>query len=195
MPLKPQEYLYLHYFSEWEKTAPKDGHLGLLKGRGPVKNTQTARLCRLLTMIVSPITIDADFQKLARRTQRKDGRSNVSKDRSWMREPYEITKGWYFEGCMNLLEKQAIIKALPELGLISREFVPCAQDFVAGNSVEKYWPDKDEASRLLQQYRDADPIWFEQASRLLQQFPDADPTLFEEARLLQQQRKDARQPT
>ena len=157
---KPQEYRYLDYFSKWEETAPRDGHRGTLDGRF-VRNTQTARMGTLLALVVAGNTADSielAFQKLARHTWRKDGNSYVSKDTSWMREPYEIARGWYFEGCMSLVDKQAIIKELPRLGLISAAFVPCAQDFVAAKSVQKYRPGPDEARHLIQPGDVAPPL-------------------------------------
>jgi hypothetical protein len=76
-----------------------------------------------------------------------------------MKEPYEIVRGWYFEGCMSLVDKQPMIRSLPSLGLVSAAFVPCAQDFVAAKSIRKYWPTGgiDEARRLIQKWKDADP--------------------------------------
>jgi hypothetical protein len=49
---------------------------------------------------------------------------------------------------MSLRDKQAIIKDLPSLGLISTSFVPCAQDFVGAKSVSKYYPGTDESFHL-----------------------------------------------
>lgn len=148
MPFKPEEYYYLHLLIIWEKEAPPDRHRG---------NTQTARMARLLRIAVG--INDATFQRLAKRTQRKDGRSYVSKDKDWMREPYEIGRGWYFEGNMSLEDKHAIIKDLPSLGIISAALVPCAQDFVAGKSLQKYVPDEDEARRTFQKWVDDDRYW------------------------------------
>src|SRR4051812_39959829 len=92
MPFRWQEYLCLYHLSKWEDTAPPDKHMGTLAGRGDVKNTQTARMSRLLTLVVAvnPADMDASFEKLIKRTQRKDGNSYISKDKSWMTEPYEI---------------------------------------------------------------------------------------------------------
>ncbi len=159
MPFRPQEYLYLHMLAKWEKTAPPDRHKETLDGR-PASNTQGARMARLLTVVVAGHTadsIDATLQKLERRNERKNGASDISKDKSWMREPCEITRGWYFEGCMSLRDKQAIIKDLPSVGLISPAFVPCAQDFVAAKPLLKYWPGSEESHRLIQLWRDANP--------------------------------------
>ena len=64
---------------------------------------------------------DPPLTKLEKHTERRDGRSYVSKDASWMKEPYEVGRGWYFEGCMSLAEKKKILHALPKLG--------CARQF------------------------------------------------------------------
>jgi hypothetical protein len=78
-------------------------------------------------------------------TERKDGRSYISKDAAWMKERYKLGKGLYFEGCMSLVGKQRILQSLPQLGLSSREFANCAADFVGGKSIKKYCPDKEQA--------------------------------------------------
>jgi hypothetical protein len=87
---KPKEYFYFHCLRNWERTAPSYGRVGTLDGR-PVENTQTARMARLLTItLAGKADIDGTFQKLSKRTQRKkDGNSYVSKDKSWMKEPYD----------------------------------------------------------------------------------------------------------
>jgi hypothetical protein len=166
MSFRPQEYFYLFHLIRWEGTAPPDGHMGTLNGRD-VENSQTARMARLLTLIVAgnPADIDASFRKLERETRRRsDGNSYVSKDKNWMREPYEITGGWYFEGNMSLNDKQAIIEKLPRLGLISTAFVPCAKDFVAGPKKGKrmveYCPSTEEGRDLLKKWKEADPSAF-----------------------------------
>ena len=86
----PEEYLYLHYLSQWERTAPADGHEGQLDDK-PARNTQTARMVKLLQMLTGPY--GAPLKKLEKHTERRDGRSYISKDSSWMREPYELGKG------------------------------------------------------------------------------------------------------
>jgi hypothetical protein len=87
------------------------------------------------------------FGKLEERTKRQDGRSYIAKDQSWMREPYNLSRGCYFEGCMSLVDKQKILQRLPLIGAVSLAFVPCAEDFVAGKSVQKYWPADNEVNR------------------------------------------------
>jgi len=103
-------------------------------------------------MLIAGLSV-ASYERLERITKRNDGRSNVSKDSSWMREPHEIAKGWYLEGCMSLIEKQSVLKRLPEIGLASAEFAKCAQDFVGGESVQKYLPGAEAAARLIERFR------------------------------------------
>ena len=122
----------------------------------PAKNTQTARIVKVLQLLTD--IRDAPLTKLENHTKRKDGRSYISKDASWMKERYEIRKGWYFEGCMSLADKTKILHALPQLGLSSRQFAKCAQDFVAGKSVEKYRHSGEEAIRQIE-------LWKEQADK------------------------------
>jgi hypothetical protein len=121
-----EEYFYLFRLSEWERTAPPDGHKGELRNGRAQRNTQTARMGLLLKLIDD--TSDKVFRKLERRTERRNGRSYISKDASWMEEPYELSRGWYFEGCMSLEDKKAILGDLPTLGLTSSSFAQCAQD-------------------------------------------------------------------
>jgi hypothetical protein len=92
----PEEYFYLHALSQWQRTAPLDGHQGVM-GNGKIqRNTQAVRMAYLLTIID-----DGDcktFRKLATHTRRNDGTSYVSNDNSWMREPHLLRKGWYLGG-------------------------------------------------------------------------------------------------
>jgi hypothetical protein len=93
-------------------------------------------------------------EKLKKRTERSiDRRSYISKDSSWMKEPHEIGRGWYFEGCMSLDEKKKILHSLPQLGLSSREFADCAQDFVEGVSLERYVPSYEEAVCQIEKWK------------------------------------------
>ena len=114
--MEPEEYLYLLYLQRWEREAPPDKHAELLDGI-EAKNTQTARMVKVLQMLTG--CQDQSMRKLEERTKRpSDGRSNVSRDSSWMREPYEIGKGWYFEGCMSLPgTNRRLLELLPRLGL------------------------------------------------------------------------------
>jgi hypothetical protein len=70
-----------------------------------------------------------------------------------MNAPYELGKGWYFEGNMSLDEKQNNLADLPKLGLATHEFTRCAQDFVEGKSVQKYAPSDEDAARKIKQWR------------------------------------------
>src|SRR6266496_2623831 len=98
----PEEYLYLAMLSRWECNAPSDGHMGMLDDK-PARNTQTARMVKVLQMLTG--LRDPSLAKLMKHTERKDGRSYISMDAGWMKEGYEIGKGWYFEGCMSLADK------------------------------------------------------------------------------------------
>jgi hypothetical protein len=70
----PEEYLYLHYLSQWERTAPVNGSWGQLDDN-PAENTQTARMVRVLQMLTG--LHDPPLRKLEKHTQRRDGRSFV----------------------------------------------------------------------------------------------------------------------
>ena len=67
-------------------------------------------------------------------------------------EPHHLRNGWYLEGCMSLKDKKAVLQYLPQLGLSPR-FVPCAQDFVSGKRVDKYWPTEKNSTRQLAFWR------------------------------------------
>jgi hypothetical protein len=41
----------------------------------------------------------------------------------------------------------------PEMGISSREFASCAQDFVEGKSIQKYWPSEEEVIRQIEQWK------------------------------------------
>jgi hypothetical protein len=151
--MDPEEYLYLSILLRWEREAPPDRHEGFLDGI-PAKNTQTARMVKVLQMLTAGVCQDQAMRKLEEHTKRpSDGRSYVSRDSSWMQQPYEIGKGWYFEGNMSLLEKQKILDGLPGLGLSTREFANCAQDFVEARSVERYVPTTEEAGQIFERWK------------------------------------------
>ena len=80
-----------------------------------------------------------------------------------MEARYKLGKGWYFEGCMSLVDKQRILQSLAQLGLSSREFANCAADFVEGKSIKTYCPDnKEQAVRRIEQWEaklDRDDRW------------------------------------
>ncbi len=88
----------------------------------PAKNTQTARMAKVLQMVTD--LHDLPMEKLRKETERKDGRSYI----------------------------QRILQSLPQLGLSSREFANCAADFVGGKSIQKYWPDEEQAVRQIEQW-------------------------------------------
>ncbi|MCA1530883.1 hypothetical protein [Bradyrhizobium yuanmingense] len=138
--MEPEEYLYLSALSQWVHDAPLDS----------VQNTQIARMVKVLRLLGID---DQKMIKLERNTKRGDGRSPISKDRSWMNLPNALGHGWYFEGNMSLVEKKKILHDLPKLGLASREFASCAEDFVSGDSVKKYWPSHEDAVRLIKQWK------------------------------------------
>ncbi len=64
-----------------------------------------------------------------------------------MKEPYPLWDGWFFEGCTNLAQKQSILQYLTRVGL-SPTFVACADDFVAGKSIERYLPTDDDQEKM-----------------------------------------------
>jgi len=130
----------------WEKTAPSDGKQGYLDDE-PERNTQMSRMVYLLKKIA--VGTEAKiYNTLSTFSSRKDGESYISKNRSWMEQPRELSAGWYFEGCTSIVQKQNILQALTKLGL-SGTFVNCADDFVAGESIQKYFPTDDECEIIL----------------------------------------------
>lgn len=141
------EILYLHLMYRWETSAPEDGKQGLLDDI-PKRNTQMARLAYVLAKITSGRHEERIYNMLARNTPRQDGESYVSKDPSWMKEPFALTGGWFFEGCTNLKQKQDIVHVLTKVG-ISQAFVAAVDDFVAGESIKKYFPTEDEENEIL----------------------------------------------
>ena len=144
----PVEYLYLALMLRWQKNAPADRHEGLLDGK-PERNTQISRMAYVLQKVAAG-NEDRTYQILATNSGRRDGKSYISKDSSWMIEPYPLSNGWYLEGCMNLGHKQMLLQYLTKLGL-SSVFVSCADDFVAYKSIDKYLPTKDEAEEILRE--------------------------------------------
>jgi hypothetical protein len=145
------ELLYLELMYRWEKSAPADRHEGLLNGKH-VRNTQVSRMVFLLQKIAAG-NENQTYQKLARYTVRNDGNSYIAKDCSWMKEPTKLNEDWYFEGCTSLVQKQDILQNILRLGL-STTFVNCADSFVANQSVEKYFPTKEEYERIVLKTKD-----------------------------------------
>ena len=52
------------------------------------------------------------------------------------------------KGCTNLKQKQDIVHVLTKVG-ISQAFVAAVDDFVAGESIKKYFPTEDEENEIL----------------------------------------------
>lgn len=152
---EPVEYVYLCQMRRWERTAPPDGHQGVLDGRSE-RNTQISRLAYVLHKIGAG-TDESIFATLARYARRNDGESYISKNSSWMETPYPIDGGWYLEGCTSLVQKQAILQHLRRVGM-SAAFVACAEDFVAGKSVEKYEPTAEEADEVLRRIQESEEL-------------------------------------
>ncbi len=146
----PVEVLYLVLMLRWERSAPPDQHEGLLDDQ-PERNTQITRLAYVLRKVAAG-TGDRVFTKLERFTRRDDGHSYVSKDSTWMIQPYPLARGWSFESCTSLNQKQAILQQLTRVG-VSATFVACADDFVAGKSVEKYLPTDEEEEEILRRIK------------------------------------------
>lgn len=147
------EYLYLGLMLRWEDTAPPDRHEALLDG-SPARNTQITRFAYIVRKIAAGQEKRV-YQKLARYSRRNDGHSYVSKDFSWMKEPYSLSSGWYFEGCTNLSQKQDILRSLTHLG-ISPTLIAAIDDFVAGKSIKSYIPSDKESEKILQRSIEAE---------------------------------------
>jgi hypothetical protein len=129
----------------WENADVPDGASCTLDGK-PAINSQIERMAYILRKLGAGDG-DGRFQTLAVHTRRRDGRSYISKDRSWMQEPVDIGDGWSFEGCTNLPQKRDILRALSKIGY-STPFVECSEEFVAGKSVRGFLPTKEEAERM-----------------------------------------------
>ena len=149
----PVELVYLNLMLRWEQTAPSENHQALLDGQ-PARNTQTARLAFILNKVAAGCESRV-FPSLCSHTRRADGRSYVSQDSRWMKEPYPLLDGWYLEGCQNIGQKLKVTEALRYLDL-SAQFVACVDEFVSGRSVQGFMPTQDECEEML---RDApDPL-------------------------------------
>lgn len=140
------EFLYLVLMLRWEQSAPSVGHQGRLDGE-QTRNTQITRMAYVLRKIAAG-NDDAFYALLASHTRRNDGKSYVSKDASWMIEPYPLSKGWYFEGCTSLIQKQSFLQCLAKAPL-STTFVACVQDFVGAISVQEYVPSEQELKEMM----------------------------------------------
>jgi hypothetical protein len=150
--LEPVEILYLSLMQRWALNAPPDKHQGLLDGE-PARNTQTERLKYVLEKIAagSETTTQKVYSTLARYSRRQDGESYVSRNRSWMEQPEQLSGGWYYEGCTNLEQKLNVVSSLSHLGL-SGPFVQAVAEFVANKPFEQFLPtpaDEDEINRRI----------------------------------------------
>lgn len=142
------EVLYLALMLRWQCNAPPDRHVGLLDGK-PERNTQISRLAYAIEKIAVG-NVGRTYQSLATYTRRNDGKSYFSKDPSWMKESYPLSDGWYFEGCVNLGQKQSFLQHLTKLGLSSL-FIACVDDFVANKDIKKYMPSIEEQEEILRE--------------------------------------------
>lgn len=138
--MQPDERSYLALMFSWEKTAPKDQTEGLLDGNLE-RNTQMSRMAYLLRIVATVKGEAPTYKKLSPELCRRDGNSYLSEDKSWMTEPRELSKGWYFEGCINLEKKKEIFELLRSRCGMSVEFIKWAKDFIAGKSLEEYLED------------------------------------------------------
>lgn len=146
---QPVEGLYLALMLRWERNAPPDGQWGWLDDKFAC-NSQKARMADLLKKIGAGDERRV-FPVLARYSTRRDGRSYISRDPSWMEDPTHLLDGWYLEGCTSLKQKQDILQQLTKVGL-SPAFVACADDFVAGVSVRSYIPSEEEQREIIRDY-------------------------------------------
>ncbi len=139
-----EEVLWLALMLRWENVGVPDGVSCTLDGE-PAINSQIERMAYVLRKL----GIGADvFRTLAVHTRRQDGRSYISKDSSWMKEPKDIGDGWFFEGCTSLRQKHDVLSALSKIGY-STPFVESCEEFVAGKSVRRFLPTEKEMERML----------------------------------------------
>jgi hypothetical protein len=134
----------------WQATAPPGKEYGELDGE-PTQNSQIARMAFVLTKVAAGAEKQV-FERLALHSRRNDGESYISTNSKWMEDPVPLRKGWYFEGCTSLKQKQDILQGLTKTGVSSR-FVACADDFVAGNRIDEYMPTEDEMAKVLEGLR------------------------------------------
>ena len=136
-----EECLYLALMLRWENVGVPDQASCTLDGK-PAINSQIERTAYILRKIGAGVD-GGRFQTLAVHTRRQDGRSYISTDSRWMIDPVDIDDGWFFEGCTSLLQKREILGALSKIGY-STPFVECCEEFVAGKSVRRFLPTKEE---------------------------------------------------
>jgi hypothetical protein len=160
------EFLWLALMLRWENADVPDQASCTLDGK-PAINSQIERMAYILRKL----GVGADegrFQTLGVHTRRLDGRSYVSKDSSWMTNPVDIGDDWFFEGCTSLPQKREILSALSKVGH-SVPFVECCEEFVAGKSVRRFLPTKEEAERMLAEPEPPGMERFEAPPDLIQQ--------------------------
>jgi hypothetical protein len=141
-----EEVLWLALMLRWENAGVTEGDPCTLDGK-PAINSQIERMAYILRKIGAGAD-EGRFQTLSVHTRRQDGCSYISKDSSWMENPEDIGDGWFFEGCTSLPQKRNVLGALSKIGY-STPFVECCEEFVAGNSVRRFLPTKEEAERML----------------------------------------------
>jgi len=154
-----KELELLAFLVEWGNKTPED-RKGIQSQHYYKQNTQTTRLSFVLNLIVANNKKFNDVYKQIERltTRAKDGNSYFSKDSSWMKEPYHIKEGWYFEGCTSLVQKQRCIQKLTNIKFLSGFrfsgiFSDCLCDFIADSNLSKYIPIEDEGDNCPYQKR------------------------------------------
>ncbi len=141
-----EELLWLALMLRWEKAGVPNHDHCTLDGK-PAINSQKERMAYILRKLGAGAD-EGRFRTLSVHTRRQDGGSYISKDSSWMEEPVDIGDGWFFEGCTSLRQKRDHLGALSKVGY-STPFVECCEEFVAGGSVRRFLPNKEEAERML----------------------------------------------
>jgi hypothetical protein len=151
-----KELNFLALFIKWQNDSPEDRHK-IQSFLSDKNNTQTTRLAFILNLVAYMARNDDFnniFQQLAKYTaRRKDNNYYLSKDSSWMREPYHVKGGWYFEGCTNFNQKKNCIQHLPKIRFsssfrFSTQFSDCAGDFIANKNLDKYQPTESQSDNL-----------------------------------------------
>lgn len=159
---------------KWQKDSPEDRHQ-IQSYSSNKRNTQTTRLGYVLNlMVIKNDNFDSIFQQLANYTVRqKDRNTYLSKDSSWMKEPYPVKGDWYFEGCTSLKQKKDCIQNITKIRFptgfrFSIQFSDCAADFIANESLEKYLPIESESFNCYQEnLKKMESITFDTLTTLL----------------------------
>lgn len=149
------EYWYYSLMRRWENTAPRNLRHGYLDGSDAV-NSQIERLMFILRKI-SVGNTDRVMNCLSVCTRRNDGRSYISDDHSWMKEPELLDGKWYIEKTISLIQKHDIIQCLVKVG-ISPALVAVIDDFVEGKDVAMYQPTVSECLSMLEKMLNAGEI-------------------------------------